>query len=1547
MASLSSPLSTSAPHLPQLSPSLNYPSSSSPSPSPTPSINSPRPPPPVRRASTSSERIPIPGKSILKKPPPPPTGLFSRITSGMSIGKLFGGTTTATAASPNPDQTMLATMTAAESNSGSGGLKRAHFILPHMAVVYPISSNAPPRTPMTDVEKKAVEDRERERRKRVVCGEPESGSGWWTMEKVDGFYRECCKASDVKPEEVISQALLKPSSSMTMLSTNATSTLSSVPVPAPVSTSTSPPRTLDLTGISLTTTQAEILADVLSIEWGLRSLVLCESNLDPEVLKPILHALLLNNTLIYLSVASNTGLGNKSLAGRDIGAGYGLGAGLKGAGVAITGGGGLGLGGIGGGGAVTGWVVLEAYLSNSRLKVLDLSRNVIDKKAMEGVVRGGLGSSSSYTTTEGTTSPSSELPSNSSASSSLISLTLDSVTLKSGALDVLARAVRISPSLRTLSLRNCRIGAMGSRGGIAISLMIRDWPDTVAAPPSSSTFSSNPTNNNSSDSLSEANSTIPQTQTQNNTGSLNRLRRPAALTNLLDEAVGTSSSLSSSALPSARSSLSAITMSPLQTPVPVRKPLLSPPRHLQPVTVHSSSVHPPPPNVQTTYTPYVPRSKRGVAAGSGSIPPTPNTPNMPMMPGTPMAPVTPMAPTLATVSRGGITAFSAPFGDSPSSTSNSSDSSSNYPTSTITPTTINALTHNHAGSTLGSQPVPPSVAALNSASAALLSQVRALDALPRIGSLRSLDLRGNEMRNHITYLAQVLKRNRTLKSLNLQDNKLDPKALAVLAEALKYNAALEELDLGRNACCGAIGGTTSQTGSSSTKQASTPYPNLPNNLNAIHSRSSLHPASSNIMHNHTHPSSLSNSSTLPSSQPPNQHINLSLEGIHALRLALALNATLTRLSLADTHLGDAGAIALAEWMGEYRGLRWLDLTRNSRSNSDPSSGGRETTRMGANGAGEGLGEAGVLALAQGVKVNRTLRCLDVEVPPGVEGYARLSREILNTCIRNVEASAREHTGAGFRDTPDERKSRLGEVDGDVTKDPINLGRECVEEMKRYLHPTNTASANSATTLLSSSTPSPEAPPPFLDNAEDPEQEPNIPFLLHRTRTVLEELAGVIGGLLEDRQIESSVREEKIKEVLELSDEIGILVGRVEKGEIMEGSHKERREQIIFDSEGIVFEKTKAKPALHVKVPSNLDSNPSVSSSSTSPTLSTAIDSPATITSPPSANMTITNGIFAISDSPPSTSPRNSSSPVFAVQPRESSIPHSSTFIIDTPSNISHSSEVNEKENLPSSPRRKDKGKARAPPEPVRHGPVLSPTAVLLRNGVRGASGALLLNGDMEAESEVESESGEEENDGGGEVEREDGDARSGKVWDGEAEAGVRSRSWVAEEGEVFRKGNVLLGPEEMEGEYDGEELRRELLEAMVERPAPRSLHIDDTDEYGSILTPSPLSPTSTPISSTPLSTPLTPVIPPPASSLTPSSSLFAPATTSLVSLPEHAVVTVHSGTTPTQDHSFTFRETPSLTSLSAVVEPPAVRPYIPRTRSTSSTTASAVQNTSG
>jgi protein phosphatase 1 regulatory subunit 37 len=71
----------------------------------------------------------------------------------------------------------------------------------------------------------------------------------------------------------------------------------------------------------------------------------------------------------------------------------------------------------------------------------------------------------------------------------------------------------------------------------------------------------------------------------------------------------------------------------------------------------------------------------------------------------------------------------------------------------------------------------------------------------------------------ITYVAQVLKRNRTLKVLNLSENKLDVAGLVAVAEALvrlqtmwksccansstqKYNSCLETLDLSKNPCCG-------------------------------------------------------------------------------------------------------------------------------------------------------------------------------------------------------------------------------------------------------------------------------------------------------------------------------------------------------------------------------------------------------------------------------------------------------------------------------------------------------------------------------------------------------------------------------------------------------------------------------------------------------------------------------------------------------------------------------------------------------------------------
>ncbi|KAL1917366.1 uncharacterized protein VTP21DRAFT_5022 [Calcarisporiella thermophila] len=116
-----------------------------------------------------------------------------------------------------------------------------------------------------------------------------------------------------------------------------------------------------------------------------------------------------------------------------------------------------------------------------------------------------------------------------------------------------------------------------------------------------------------------------------------------------------------------------------------------------------------------------------------------------------------------------------------------------------------------------------------------------------------------------------------------------------------------------------------------------------------------------------------------------------LEGIHSLKNALTLNRSLRGLFLAETGLTSEGAIALAESITETKHLQHLDLTGNPR-----------------------LELAGVLALSVSVKMNWSLTCLDVNVPPNHKDMARLSREIVSVCIRNAEA-AQNPAGDGGKD----------------------------------------------------------------------------------------------------------------------------------------------------------------------------------------------------------------------------------------------------------------------------------------------------------------------------------------------------------------------------------------------------------------------------------------------------------------------------------------------------------------------------------------------------
>lgn len=195
-----------------------------------------------------------------------------------------------------------------------------------------------------------------------------------------------------------------------------------------------------------------------------------------------------------------------------------------------------------------------------------------------------------------------------------------------------------------------------------------------------------------------------------------------------------------------------------------------------------------------------------------------------------------------------------------------------------------------------------------------------LSSMPRMGSLLTLDLKSNDIRGGVVYLSQALKKNRTLKVLNLSDNNIEVMGLVAIADALKYNSTLETLDMSHNPCSGP-----------------------------------------------------------------------GLEGITTLRNAFTLNSNLKRLFLSDTELSSEGAIALAEFLPEARSLIHLDLTENLQ-----------------------IDIAGVMALAVSVKMNKSLRCLDLNIPPNAPDFARLSQDILSSCIRNTELAQRRAQQKGVK-----------------------------------------------------------------------------------------------------------------------------------------------------------------------------------------------------------------------------------------------------------------------------------------------------------------------------------------------------------------------------------------------------------------------------------------------------------------------------------------------------------------------------------------------------
>ena len=151
-------------------------------------------------------------------------------------------------------------------------------------------------------------------------------------------------------------------------------------------------------------------------------------------------------------------------------------------------------------------------------------------------------------------------------------------------------------------------------------------------------------------------------------------------------------------IPSSNMRLPSLNVSPPPTPrdTPSRESSPQPPLSPLPKAgpVLPPPRHPPKPTTPTTYTPYIPRSKRN-ATGV-------------------MSPINNTIPIITSNTQGGIT-------------------TARHPPAAVTPGSVSSASLNHRG---------PSVA--------LLDKVRALDALPRLGALRTLDLKGNDIRVNIS-----------------------------------------------------------------------------------------------------------------------------------------------------------------------------------------------------------------------------------------------------------------------------------------------------------------------------------------------------------------------------------------------------------------------------------------------------------------------------------------------------------------------------------------------------------------------------------------------------------------------------------------------------------------------------------------------------------------------------------------------------------------------------------------------------------------------------
>ncbi|SPO24503.1 uncharacterized protein UTRI_03772 [Ustilago trichophora] len=736
----------------------------------------------------------------------------NRSTSSIGGSSISTAATSQQTESENGSATPLVKSTVAEATTSAAPLKKVQFQVSHMAVTYPIAGAGTPED--EDLTRLRIE-REHRRMLKARRGKP------WTPEELEALYRECCRTREEHPLKKMRLVFQEAAQS-------------------------SPPalKTMDLSFVPLDRHAVEPIADLLSVDFGLNKLVLENCALNDDSVKSILHALLVSGTLPNLSIASN----------RKI--------------------------------RFRGWRFVAIFMRRARaLRYLDLSENSIDRTSLEHLLavitkppaavmhhRAPLrpGKQAASKGMEKSTADGSNDKANTGEdgddakdedgdsddeffddsgeplmptapllrdvsdvpdppTSAIISLRLENCGLKAASLEMLSQAVRFS-DIRHLSLRRNKIGQLAS---VALAIMLKDYPDSVALDP-------------------------------NTAAAQNRDGR-----NYFD--LDAASSTPSGGIGADASDRSG--------------------RMLRPTDAESTPERRP-----RSYSPGLPEVPVIVSSPGGGI-------TSRKMPGQHIAnganeqrPTTFYGAHTEQLQDAMQTSIAGPAGDLDLR---------------LTPQERLDIRRNSAPGLSEEEAI-----AIYQAKRAR----RILADLPRVGNLLTLDLKSNDIRGGVVYLAQVLKKNRTLRVLNLSDNNIEMPGLVAVAEALKYNSTLETLDMSHNPCSGP-----------------------------------------------------------------------GLEGITTLRTAFALNTNLKRLFLNDTDLSSEAAIALAEFLPEARSLIHLDLAENF-----------------------DIDIAGVMALAVSLRMNRSLRCLDLNIPPNNPDFARLSQEILQSCVRNTELAQQRAKQKGLK-----------------------------------------------------------------------------------------------------------------------------------------------------------------------------------------------------------------------------------------------------------------------------------------------------------------------------------------------------------------------------------------------------------------------------------------------------------------------------------------------------------------------------------------------------